>query len=294
MIFWPLTNSDFPTNQTFHQFHNLDTELDPHRIMSGFHGEFATGVACQQGTLTLPDTWFRPPLWDLLVLQLLRPDSSKLPCLYSTFHLEYPIGTFSILLKQLLLWPTQFSAHSWSEKQEPAGSGESKLQWWYSLPKFCTCQKNQVVYWRPLRYWSYCALLDTMTWRHRRRSPTSPSCIDMKKAFNTVNCGFLLYKLQRIGVRGKFVKAIGSLYVNVRCSVRVNDDHTSWFDVTSSVKQGCVLSPTMFIHCGITIDDIMVSILLYADDIILFAPDSDRLQRMLNVVTEWCDRWKLQ
>ena len=90
MTFWPLTNSDLPTNQTFHQFHDLYTELDLHRIMSGFHGAFATGVASQQGTLTLPDTWFRPPFWDLLMLQLLRPNSSNLPCLYSTFHLEYP------------------------------------------------------------------------------------------------------------------------------------------------------------------------------------------------------------
>ena len=40
---------------------------------------------------TLPDTWFRHPFWDLLVLQLSRPDSSNLPCLYSTFHLEYPL-----------------------------------------------------------------------------------------------------------------------------------------------------------------------------------------------------------
>ena len=63
----------------------------PSPIMSGFHRAFATGVACQQGTLTLPDTWFRSPLWDLLVLKLLRPDSSNLPCLYSTFHLEYPL-----------------------------------------------------------------------------------------------------------------------------------------------------------------------------------------------------------
>ena len=63
----------------------------PSPIMSGFHGAFATGVACQQGTLTLPDTWFRPPFWDLLMLQLLRPNSSNLPCLYSTFHLEYPL-----------------------------------------------------------------------------------------------------------------------------------------------------------------------------------------------------------
>ena len=63
----------------------------PSPIMSGFHGAFATGVACQQGTLTLPDTWFRPPFWDLLMLQLLRPNSSNLPCLYSTFHFEYPL-----------------------------------------------------------------------------------------------------------------------------------------------------------------------------------------------------------
>ena len=60
-------------------------------IMSGFYWAFATGVASQQGTLTLPDTWFRPPFWDLLMLQLLTPNSSNLPCLYSTFHLEYPL-----------------------------------------------------------------------------------------------------------------------------------------------------------------------------------------------------------
>ena len=98
MTFCPLTNSDLPTNQTFHQFHDLYTELDLHRIMSGFHGAFATGVASQQGTLTLPDTWFRPPFWDLLMLQLLRPNSSNLPCLYSTFHLEYPLVLFRFYL----------------------------------------------------------------------------------------------------------------------------------------------------------------------------------------------------
>ena len=86
-----LTNIDFPTDQTFHQFHDLYTELNLHRIMDGFHGAFATGVASQHGTLTLPDTWFRPPFCDLLVFQLLRPDSSNLQCLYSTFRLEYPL-----------------------------------------------------------------------------------------------------------------------------------------------------------------------------------------------------------
>ena len=60
--------------------------------MSGFHGAFATDVACQQGMLTLPDTWFRPPLWDLLVLQLLRQ-------IARTCHAYTRLlGTFSILL----------------------------------------------------------------------------------------------------------------------------------------------------------------------------------------------------
>ena len=45
MTFLPLTNSDFKTDQTVHQFNDLYTEFDLHRIMSSFHGAFATGVA---------------------------------------------------------------------------------------------------------------------------------------------------------------------------------------------------------------------------------------------------------
>ena len=40
--------SDFVPNSTFH------------RILSGFHRTFATGIACRQGTLTPPDIWSRP------------------------------------------------------------------------------------------------------------------------------------------------------------------------------------------------------------------------------------------
>ena len=58
--------------------------------LRGFHVWFATGVACKQGALTLPDTWLRPPFWDLLGLQLLRPDSPNLSFLYSTFILNTP------------------------------------------------------------------------------------------------------------------------------------------------------------------------------------------------------------
>ena len=61
MTFWPFTNSDFTTDQTFHQFHDLDTELYLYRIISGFHGAFAKGVAClpfrTHGSVPLFRTW---------------------------------------------------------------------------------------------------------------------------------------------------------------------------------------------------------------------------------------------
>ena len=56
-----------------------------------FPWSICNGCGMPAGKLTLPDTLFSHPLWDLFLLQLLRPDSSNLPCLYSTFRLEYPL-----------------------------------------------------------------------------------------------------------------------------------------------------------------------------------------------------------
>ena len=97
MTFWPLTNSDFPTDQTFHQFHDLYTELDLHRIMSGFHGAFATGVASQQGTLTIPDTLFRSPILGLANAPIVETKFLELAMSLLDFSLRIPLGTFSIL-----------------------------------------------------------------------------------------------------------------------------------------------------------------------------------------------------
>ena len=36
------------------------------------------------------------------------------------------------------------------------------------------------------------------------------------------------------------------MYENVSSCVRVNDDNSDWFTINSGVKQGCVLSPTLF------------------------------------------------
>ena len=98
MTFWPLTNSNFPTDQTFHQFHDLDAEFDLHRVLRGFHGAFAMGVACQQGTLTLADTWFRLPILGLACAPIVETRFLELAMSLLDFSLRIPLGTFSILL----------------------------------------------------------------------------------------------------------------------------------------------------------------------------------------------------
>ena len=98
MRFWPLTNSDFQTNQTFHKFHDLDNDFNLHRIMIGFHGAFATCVACQQGTLTLPDTWLRPPILGLACAPIVETRFFELAMSLLDFSTRIPLGTFSILL----------------------------------------------------------------------------------------------------------------------------------------------------------------------------------------------------
>ena len=107
MTFWPLTNSDFPTNQTFHQISWPLYLAWPSPIMSGFHGAFATGVACQQGTFTIQDTCSVPivglacaPIVETRFLELamsLLDLSPRIPHWYfldfAFLHLQSPFPT---------------------------------------------------------------------------------------------------------------------------------------------------------------------------------------------------------
>ena len=130
--------------------------------------------------------------------------------------------------------------------------------------------------------------------------------IDYKKAFDTVNRDLLWYKLMCIGITGRILDAIQSLYVNVQCTVKINDLFTPWFPVSTGLKQGCKISPTLFsvyindlaqeinsLGCGVQLDDAMISTLLYADDIVLISPSAENLQTMLNAVDVWCRKWRL-
>ena len=142
--------------------------------------------------------------------------------------------------------------------------------------------------------------------RKLSRQSTYVGFVDFRKAFDTIQRKFLWYKLMKIGINGRILDAIQSLYVNVQSTVKVNDLFSPWFPVSNGVKQGCKISPTLFsvyindlaqeingLNCGINVGDIMVSTLLYADDIILIAPTAENLQQMFDTLNIWCRKWRL-
>ena len=78
---WPHTVTP-SIDRSLHQFltiTDLDfiTEFDFYLILQGFHRTYATGAACQQRTLTPPDTWSCPTLGLACVL-MSRPISPEL------------------------------------------------------------------------------------------------------------------------------------------------------------------------------------------------------------------------
>jgi len=143
--------------------------------------------------------------------------------------------------------------------------------------------------------------------RLSEKQSTFAAFIDMRKAFDWVDRDMLLYKLMaQFGVKGRMYDAIKTIYSRSVASVRVNQYTTDAFPTYYGVKQGDVLSPTLFnmylndlavgikeLHCGLQIHEMELSILLYADDIVLVAPNEIKLQEMLNYVSDWCAKWKM-
>ena len=70
--------------------------------------------------------------------------------------------------------------------------------------------------------------------------------IDFSKASDTVQHPILWTILLRAGVKGRMIKILKSMYSIIKACVRCGSSCTEYFDCQQGLKQGCLLSPTLF------------------------------------------------
>ena len=132
--------------------------------------------------------------------------------------------------------------------------------------------------------------------------------VDYKKAFDSVDRKNLWYKLSKVGIRGKLVNVVKSMYENVKSCVTIEGLKSEYFRSSLGLMQGEVLSPILFslyvndfevefIKNGCTpteLQNLHLFILLYADDMVLFSETVAGLQNMLDVLYDYTKQWNLE
>ena len=116
------------------------------------------------------------------------------------------------------------------------------------------------------------------------------------------------------GITGKLHQIIVNMYNNIKSSVSVNGKLSEYFLSVNGVRQGENLSPFLFALFINDIEDFLIKygcepieipdsdlqtflkllIILYADDTVLFANSKENLQKCLNGLEHYCDKWKLK
>ena len=103
--------------------------------------------------------------------------------------------------------------------------------------------------------------------------------VDFKAAFDTIWREALWKCLRSIGVDQVLVDLIKNMYKQAEFAVVINGQITDWFQLVTGVRQGCLLSPSLFnlflefvmkdlrnLDNGIQMGEMSINNIRYADD----------------------------
>lgn len=113
--------------------------------------------------------------------------------------------------------------------------------------------------------------------------------------------------MNRIGVNKKVIEIIENMYNKSQCAVNVDGKLTDWFEVVVGVRQGCLLSPTLFnlflefvmdelrdLQDSASFDGHLCVDVRYADDTTLIAAVFEKLQFSTDQMQEACLKYGMK
>ena len=141
-----------------------------------------------------------------------------------------------------------------------------------------------------------------------KRKPIYGCFVDLRKAFDTIWREGLYYKmLQNFHISSKYVNIIQSMYSNVKGQVKSDGKLSDIFNIAIGLRQGCNLSPQLFnmyindlpglLRLGkcdpVKLNDSNINMLAYADDMLILSNSEKGLQKALNILQIYCNKWQL-
>lgn len=148
---------------------------------------------------------------------------------------------------------------------------------------------------------------DTICYARDRNIRLAVLNLDFEKAFDRVSHQYLLQVLQKMGLPGRFVAWVELLYRGITSRFLVNGHLTKAVDVSCGVRQGCPLSPLLYVACieplaqalrkdkwirGLTIPGtggLTAKTVLYMDDVNLLCTDILSINKTMEL-TDWFGR----
>ena len=142
---------------------------------------------------------------------------------------------------------------------------------------------------------------DIMEYTKLQKMPGILVSLDFRKAFNSIEWPFTMKTLDHFNFGTGMKRWVSTFYANIESAVINNGFATNWFKPSKGVRQGCLLSPYLFILSaeilankihqdpgfnGIKIFGNEVKLSMFADDTNIFSADLVSVERALEIVEE--------